>query len=130
MLASAISAKYVVREYLMGVQREMGRKGGAVFEGRDMGTVVFPKADVKFYLDAELGVRALRRYKELALCLPGTKISLDEVTDTMRKRDEDDSSRALAPLRPAHDAIRIDSSSSSADQVVALMVSHISGVAK
>jgi len=130
MLASAISAKYVVREYLLGVQREMGKKGGAVFEGRDMGTVVFPEADVKFYLDAELRVRALRRYKELALCLPGTKISLDEVTDTMRKRDEDDSSRALAPLRPAHDAIRIDSSSSSADQVVALMVNHISGVAK
>jgi len=125
MLASAVSARFVVREYLLGVQREMGRKGGAVFEGRDMGTVVFPGADVKFYLDAELRVRALRRYKELSVVLPGTSVSLKEVTDGMKKRDEDDSNRALAPLSPAKDAVRIDSSLLNIEQVVDLMLHHI-----
>jgi cytidylate kinase len=130
MQASAISAKHVVREYLLRVQREMGRQGGAVFEGRDMGTVVFPEGDVKFYLDAEPEVRALRRYRELAESVPGKSISLHDVSDAMKKRDQNDSSRALAPLRPAHDAVRIDSSSLNIEQVVGLMVDHISGVAK
>jgi len=125
MLASAVSARFVVREYLLGVQREMGKKGGAVFEGRDMGTVVFPSADVKFYLDAELRVRAVRRYKELSVALAGTSITLDEVTDAMKKRDEDDSNRALAPLSAAKDALRIDSSLLNIEQVVALMLQHI-----
>jgi len=125
MLASAVSARFVVREYLLGVQREMGEKGGAVFEGRDMGTVVFPSADVKFYLDAELRVRALRRYRELSVAMPGTGITLDDVTDAMKKRDDDDSNRALAPLSPANDAVRIDSSLLNIEQVVELMREHI-----
>ncbi|MDY6839005.1 MAG: (d)CMP kinase [Thermodesulfobacteriota bacterium] len=125
MLASAVSARSDVRQYLLGVQREMGKEGGAVFEGRDMGTVVFPSADVKFYLDAELRVRALRRYKELSVVLPGTSVSLEEVTDGMKKRDEDDSNRALAPLSAAKDAVRIDSSFLNIEQVVDLMLHHI-----
>jgi cytidylate kinase len=100
MLASAVSAKPVVREYLLGVQRGMGKNGGVVFEGRDMGTVVFPEADVKFFLDAE-------------------------VRQTMYRRDKDDSSRVLAPLKPAHDAVRIDSTSLEIDGVVELMLGHV-----
>ena len=124
MLASALSARVVVREYLLGVQREMGKDGGVVFEGRDMGTVVFPEADIKFFLDADLNVRALRRYAELKA--GGTRISLGEVKETMRKRDKHDSNRALAPLKPAHDAIRIDSSSLEIEQVVDLILRHVS----
>lgn len=123
MFASAVSARPVVRESLLGVQREMGKSGGVVFEGRDMGTVVFPESDVKFYLDAELKVRALRRYKELVgRC---AKISLGQVAEAIEKRDEADSSRSLGPLKQAHDAIRIDSSSVEIEQVVNLMVRHI-----
>ena len=128
MLASAVSARSVVREYLLGVQREMAKNGGVVFEGRDMGTVVFPDADVKFFLDADPHVRALRRHKELVAM--GMNISLDEVAETMRKRDKDDSSRALAPLKPAHDAVRIDSTSLEIEQVVALMLGHVPASAK
>ena len=130
MFASAVSARPVVREYLMGVQREMGKNGGVVFEGRDMGTVVFPKADVKFYLDAAPETRALRRYKELAVGPRRTKISLGEVEQAIKKRDEDDSSRSLASLRPAHDAMRFDSTSLEIEQVVDLMLRHIAALVK
>ena len=123
MFASAVSARSVVREYLLGVQREMGKRGGVVFEGRDMGTVVFPEADIKFYLDADLETRALRRYKELAARHAGT--SLAEVGQAMKKRDEDDSGRVLAPLKPAHDAVRIDSTRMKIEQVVEAMLQHI-----
>jgi cytidylate kinase len=128
MVASAVSARPVVREYLLGVQREMAGNGGVVFEGRDMGTVVFPGADVKFFLDADPHVRALRRHKELAAM--GVNVSLDEVAATMRKRDKDDSTRVLAPLKPAHDAVIIDSTSLGVDDVVGLMVKHIPGSGK
>lgn len=128
MLASAISAMSVVREYLMNVQREMGREGGVVFEGRDMGTVVFPEADIKFYLDADPDTRALRRYKELAVKHAGT--SLAEVKKAMKKRDENDSTRTLAPLKPAHDAIRIDSTYLEIEQVVEVMLEHIKAQTK
>jgi cytidylate kinase len=118
-LASAVSARPVVRKSLLGIQREAGKNGGVVFEGRDMGTVVLPEANVKFYLDAEHDTRALRRYRELVA--KGTKISLGKVTKAMKKRDQDDSSRSLAPLKPANDAIRIDSTFLEIEQVVELM---------
>ena len=122
MLASAVSAQPNVRQCLLGLQRELGRGGGAVFEGRDMGTVVFPAADVKFFLDASLKTRALRRYREL---LPPNLQPLAEVERDMARRDKSDSSRALAPLKPAADAIIIDSSELSIDAVAALMLSYI-----
>lgn len=125
MFASAVSARPIVREHLMGVQREMGKNGGVVFEGRDMGTVVFPEADVKFYLDAARKTRALRRYKELVARPRWAKISLGEVEQAIKKRDEDDSSRSVAPLKPAHDAIRIDSTFLEIEQVVDLMLRHV-----
>ena len=124
MLASAVSARPVVRKFLFGLQRDLGEKKGVVFEGRDMGTVVFPEADVKFFLSASADTRALRRYQELA---GKTSATLAEVTEDMNRRDKNDSSRELAPLKPAEDAIRIDSSNLSVREVVDLMISHIEG---
>ena len=122
MLASAVSARPVVRAYLLKVQRELGRQKGAVFEGRDMGTVVFPEAEAKFFLSASESTRALRRFAEIQA---KTGASLEEVERDMRRRDEQDSTRALAPLAPAPDAIRIDSTGLGIDQVVDLMAAHI-----
>jgi CMP/dCMP kinase len=122
MLASAVSARPVVRKYLLTVQREMGEKKGAVFEGRDMGTVVFPEAAAKFYLDASPGQRAKRRYLELKSD-PG--MTLEKVQADMTKRDKDDSTRDLAPLKPAGDAVIIDSSGKTIEGVVEIMLSHV-----
>ena len=122
MLASAVSARPVVRKYLLGLQREMGREKNAVFEGRDMGTVVFTDADVKFYLDASLETRAVRRYRELKLETPQT---LEAVEADIERRDKNDSTRRHAPLKPAADAIIIDSTDLTVEAVVQLMQSHI-----
>ena len=122
MLASAVSAKAVVREYLLAVQREIGHQKAAVFEGRDMGTVVFPNADIKFFLDASPEIRALRRFRESDT---QSKQSFKEVEKDMQQRDTNDRTRKLAPLRPAEDAIRIDSTELPVEQVVDLMLSHI-----
>ena len=123
MLASSVSASAVVREYLLDVQRDIGLRRAAVFEGRDMGTVVFPEADVKFFLDAALNTRALRRYRELE---PESDQSLPKVEKDMQHRDTSDSTRSLAPLKPADDAIVIDSTDLSVQEVVDRMLSHIS----
>ena len=122
MLASAVSARPVVRRYLLGLQRDMGAEKGVVFEGRDMGTVVFPGADIKFFLDASRKTRALRRYKELS---SKTFLTIEEIEQDINCRDENDRTRSLAPLKPADDAIIIDSTDLSADEVVELMLSHI-----
>ncbi len=123
MRASAVSARPVVRRALFDIQRKLGAEKKTVFEGRDMGTVVFPDADIKFFLTADLKARAWRRHKELAAIGPQT---LAEVEEDMKKRDRNDSSRALAPLKPADDAIIIDSTRPSARDVVAAMIDHIS----
>ncbi len=120
MFASAVSARPVVRGYLLDLQREMGQEKGVVFEGRDMGTVVFPDADIKFYLDASHKTRSLRRYRELA---GKTQQALEEVERDMVRRDKNDSTRDLAPLKPAKDAIIIDSTELSVKAVVELMLS-------
>jgi cytidylate kinase len=127
MLASAVSARPVVRRFLMGVQRAMGREKGAVFEGRDMGTVVFPDADVKFYLDAPEKIRAMRRFLELR---PKTELTFEEVERDLVRRDRNDSTRTEAPLKPAVDAIRIDSADLAPAQVVAVMLGHIERLAE
>ena len=122
MLASAVSARPVVREFLLDVQKNLGRQKAAVFEGRDMGTVVFPDADVKFFLDASIHTRALRRFEEQKLQSSQT---LDEVERDIQRRDRNDSTREVAPLKPAPDAIIIDSTELTAEAVVDLMVSHL-----
>ena len=122
MLASAISARLVVRQYLLDLQRNLGKEKAAVFEGRDMGTVVFPDADLKFFLDATTRTRALRRYDEVKSQSTQT---LEEVDLDIQRRDRNDSTRELAPLKPAQDAIVIDSTDLSVAEVVELMVSYI-----
>ena len=122
MLASAVSARPVVRQYLLDLQRVLGNEKSAVFEGRDMGTVVFPDADVKFFLNASTRKRAQRRFNELKT--DGSQ-TLDQVERDIQQRDQNDSTRAVAPLKPARDAIVIDSTDLTVAQVVAEMLSHI-----
>ncbi|MBT8367874.1 MAG: (d)CMP kinase [Deltaproteobacteria bacterium] len=122
MLASAVSAKPVVRKHLFELQMSMGLEKAAVFEGRDMGTVVFPDADVKFFLNASTRTRARRRFEELP---SNSAQTLDDVERDIKQRDQNDSTRELAPLKPAEDAIIIDSTDLSVSQVVEMMVSHI-----
>jgi cytidylate kinase len=122
LLASAISAQPGVRRCLLDLQRELGRAGGAVFEGRDMGTVVFPTADVKFYLDADPRERARRRFQESAAA---SGQSLEAVAADLDRRDRQDRSRPVAPLKPAADAVRIDSTGLSVEGVVERMLACI-----
>ncbi len=122
MFASAASARPVVRNFLLDLQRDLGREKGVVFEGRDMGTVVFPDADVKFYLDASHKTRALRRYQELK---SETSQTLHDVEKDIKRRDKNDSARDLAPLMPAKDAVIIDSTHLSVQDIVDRMANVI-----
>jgi len=122
MLASAVSARPLVREYLLELQRDMGAEKAAVFEGRDMGTVVFPDADVKFFLDASTRKRAQRRFGELK---SDSTQTLDDVARDIEQRDQNDSTRPVAPLKPAPDAIIVDSTDLTVDQVVEVMLSYL-----
>jgi cytidylate kinase len=128
MLSSAVSARPVVRAFLLATQRDLAARKAVVAEGRDMGTVVFPQAEAKFFLEADAGIRARRRYEELN---PQAKAgpSLSTVESEMRQRDRNDATRAVAPLQPADDAIRIDSSRLSLAQVVDEMLRHIANIA-
>jgi cytidylate kinase len=108
-MASKASTLDVVRRWMLVLQRAFGRRGNVVAEGRDIGTVVFPDAEVKIYLDASAQERARRRVEELRRA--GRQVSLDETLREMWERDKRDSERDLAPLRKADDAIAIDSTS-------------------
>jgi cytidylate kinase len=115
-LASKISAIPAVRENLLEIQRRIGAAGGVVAEGRDMGTVVFPDAEIKFYLDASVQERAKRRYKELVA--RNEKRSLIEVENDIIARDRQDSERAAAPLTIPKDAVVIDSTDKTIYEIV------------
>jgi cytidylate kinase len=116
--ASIVSARPTVRQKLLGLQRQLGRSApaGAVMEGRDIGTVVFPDADVKFFLTANAEARAARRHAELAE--RGLPVPLGEVLEDQRRRDKDDSERAIAPLKPAPDAVVVDTTGLDLEEVV------------
>ena len=116
--ASVVSARPVVREKLLGLQRQLGLEAprGAVLEGRDIGTVVFPDAQVKFFLTASDEARAQRRHSELAE--KGLHVPLEDVLADQRRRDKDDTERAIAPLKPAPDAIVIDTTGLDLAEVV------------
>ena len=116
MLASAVSASKPVRDTLTRMQQEMGAKGKIVAEGRDTGTVVFPGAAWKFYLDASSEERARRRINQLRQ--NGQEVNEQEIRAQIIKRDRDDSERAIAPLKAAIDAVHIDSTILSPDAVV------------
>jgi cytidylate kinase len=126
--ASQVSAHPEVRAALLELQRDAGKDGGVVLEGRDIGTVVFPDAEVKFFLTARPEVRAKRRYDELVA--KGEKVSFEATLAEVRLRDENDSTRAHAPLRKAEDAVLVDSSNWGADDAVAFMVERVRAVSR
>jgi CMP/dCMP kinase len=121
--ASTVSAHPRVRSALLEMQRQAGRAGGVVLEGRDIGTVVFPDAEVKFFLTARPDVRARRRYDELTA--KGSAVTFENTLDEVRRRDEQDTRRAVAPLRPADDATLLDSSDITIDDTVARMAARV-----
>ena len=121
--ASILATVPEVREQLMKIQRRMGSSGGIVVEGRDIGTVVFPRADYKFYLDASIKERALRRYRELKV--KGEEGQLAELEKAIRSRDKRDRTRGVAPLKIARDAVVIDSTYMSKKEVVEFILKRI-----
>jgi cytidylate kinase len=122
--ASQISAFTVIRESLLNLQREAGLQGGIVAEGRDMGSIVFPCADYKFYLDANVEERIKRRYNELLA--KGASVEYQAIQKDMMARDYQDSKRKIAPLKASADAIIIDSTELSVEGVVEKIIQHIS----
>ncbi len=130
-LASRLSTLAVVRARMRELQRAAGAGGGVVMEGRDIGTAVFPDAEFKFFLEADVKVRAARRFNELAA--RGGTASCEQVLAQLVERDQRDRGRELAPLRRADDALVIDSSNLTVAEVVAKMKAHVergSGVSK
>lgn len=129
-LASRVSQKRPVREFLAAIQRTLGEGGNVVMEGRDIGTVVFPDADVKIFLDAKSGVRADRRRLELEQTGDIEPERLEEVATELEKRDRRDSTRTLAPLKKAADAVYVDTSELSVEAVVQRIMGIIKGIIK
>jgi len=121
---SFVSAIRIVREKMVDLQRKMSGKKSVVLDGRDIGTVVFPNADYKFYITASVDVRARRRYEE-ELQKGKTNISFDEVKKSMENRDYIDSNREVTPLKKADDAIEIDTSNMCIEQVLEKILSYI-----
>jgi cytidylate kinase len=122
-LASLVSTKGPVRRAMVELQRKMGQEGGIVAEGRDTGTVVFPGAPFKFYLDAQPLERVRRRHRELRA--KGVQVAVGAVRKEMENRDQQDTSRELAPLRPAQDALIIDSTGIAVGEIVERMLAVI-----
>jgi len=127
-MASLVSRYPSVRRCLVEIQREIGSRwnkeyGGVVAEGRDTGTVVFPHAERKFYFDADVEERARRRWKELRK--KGIDISFQETVEDIMRRDRDDSTRTLDPLRKAEDAIVIDTTGKDIEDVVEIVMEYI-----
>lgn len=113
--ASRVSVFPAIRSWMVHLQQEMGSKGGVVMEGRDIGTVVFPHADVKIFLDAAPEVRGMRRFDQMG---PGTEVKPEDVIRDLRARDERDRNRADSPLKAAPDAVLLDSTGMTLDQAV------------
>ena len=125
--ASLVSAHGSVRAALLDLQRMAGRAGGVVLEGRDIGTVVFPDAEVKFFLTASAEVRARRRHDELAA--KGGAASFEDTLADVKRRDAQDEGRAVAPLKQADGAILVDSTDLSFEQTVSRMLADVQRVA-
>jgi CMP/dCMP kinase len=121
--ASRLSAMAIVRVHMRELQQTIGAAGAIVMEGRDIGTVIFPDAEFKFFLNADLRTRAERRYKELIQ--KGMSTTFEEVRAQLEARDRRDQERELAPLKPADDAIVIDSTNDSVSTVVARLKGHV-----
>jgi CMP/dCMP kinase len=125
--AAAVAVVAAVRQRLLGIQREIGRlgssRGGIVVEGRDIGTVIFPDASIKFFLEASPEVRIKRRHDELRQ--QGQPVDLAVIRREIDTRDLKDSTRLIAPLKPAEDALRIDSTALTLEGVVSVMLETI-----
>ena len=117
--ASLVSAHAVVRDVLLDMQRDVARKHNVIMDGRDIGTVVLPKATVKIFLTASAEVRAKRRTDELIA--KGQKANYEQTLKEIKQRDHQDSTRPIAPLKQAHDAVLLDTSDLSIEEVVAAM---------
>ena len=111
---SAVSSIGAVRQKLVAMQQQMGRNGGVVMDGRDIGTVVFPNAELKIYMTADAMVRAERRYKELTA--KGDSVTIEQIYENVVSRDKADMSRAISPLRKADDAVVLDNSHMSVEE--------------
>ncbi len=122
--ASLTATRKVVRERLTQAQRQLGEAGPLVAEGRDMGAVVFPHAAPKFFLDADPTVRAQRRLDQLRAMGVDVLPTLEDLATAIAERDHQDRTRAEAPLQPADDAILVDTSDLTEDEVFALLLSH------
>jgi len=125
---SPVSGYPEVRRAMVREQRLLGAEGGIVMDGRDIGTIVFPDADLKFFMVAALEARALRRQKELAVA--GTDLPLDAVLKDIQERDSRDAGRAVSPLRRADDAIEIDTSAMTIEEQVRLVREQVSAKAQ
>ena len=124
--ASRISVHPAVRRHMVDRQREMGREGGVVMDGRDIGTAVFPDADIKFFVDAHPRQRAARRHEELAQ--RGVSSDLDTIEREIRARDHADSTRAESPLTRAADAIHLDTTELGLEEVVRRMLAAVEAI--
>jgi CMP/dCMP kinase len=121
--ASAVSSIPEVRHALFALQRQAGENGGVVLEGRDIGTVVFPDAEIKFFLTASAEIRARRRHDELLA--KGQPVDFQTTLDEVKRRDQQDITRAISPLRQAEDARFLDSSDMTADQIVDMIAETV-----
>lgn len=119
MMASAVSAKPLVRAFLLEMQRDLARRNNVIMDGRDIGTVVLPNAEVKIFLTATPEIRAERRYKELIE--KGMDVKYDDILADVIKRDYNDSHREIAPLKPAEDSVIADTSELNFDESVELL---------
>lgn len=120
---SQLSKEPAVRDYLLSLQRRLAKDGGVVMEGRDIGTVVLPSADVKFFLTASEEERARRRYEQrLAF---GEAVDMETIKADIHARDERDKNRAVAPLKQAADAILVDSTAMSEEEVLDTMANYV-----
>jgi cytidylate kinase len=120
---SRVAAIGVVREAMVDQQRRMGEAGGVLMDGRDIGTVVFPNAEVKIFLTATVEERAMRRYKELVA--KGEQVVLEELQKDIAERDKQDMEREISPLRQAEDAIYLDTSDMTIDEVTAYILNLV-----
>ena len=114
--ASLVSAHAVVRDVMLDMQRNVAKKNNVIMDGRDIGTVVLPRANVKIFLTASVEVRAKRRYDELVA--KGTKADLNKIQEEIRQRDHQDITRPIAPLKQAKDAILVDTSNMTINEVI------------
>ena len=122
-MVSQVSALPIVRHAMVALQQKMGEKKGIVMDGRDIGTVVFPKAELKIFMTAEPHIRAQRR--KLELLQKGEDLPLEEIVENLRKRDEIDSNRSEGPLKRAEDAIDLDTSFKSMDEQVEFVLEQV-----